>query len=155
LCAGHGFVYETHYPSPQSQIPQEYGIPGPPPCFHFPIAFVQIIHSDERVSLLTKDFDYHLPAELIAAHPLADRAASRMMVIHRQTGNIEHRMFRDFLSYLQHGDMLVLNDTKVIPARVFPTMEKSNCCASIIPPHCCGSAWSSLGKKCALATPFR
>ena len=88
-------------------------------CFHFPIAFVQPILSDERVSLLTKDFDYHLPAELIAAHPLADRAASRMMVIHRHTGVIEHRMFRDFPSYLAQGDMLVLNDTKVIPARVF------------------------------------
>lgn len=69
--------------------------------------------------LLTKDFDYHLPQELIAARPLAERAASRMMVIHRQSGTIEHRMFCDFPDYLTPADLLVLNDTKVIPARVF------------------------------------
>ncbi len=71
------------------------------------------------MSLLTKDFDYHLPEELIAARPLAERSASRMMVVHRDTGVIEHRMFRDFPGYFRNGDRLVLNDTKVIPARVF------------------------------------
>jgi S-adenosylmethionine:tRNA ribosyltransferase-isomerase len=71
------------------------------------------------MSLLTKDFDYFLPEELIAARPLAERSASRMMVVHRDTGRIEHRMFRDFPEYLKSGDRLVLNDTKVIPARVF------------------------------------
>ncbi len=69
--------------------------------------------------LLTQDFDYHLPEELIAARPLAERSASRMMVIHKDTGRIEHRMFRDFPEYLRPDDLLVLNDTKVIPARVF------------------------------------
>ena len=69
--------------------------------------------------LLTKDFDYHLPEELIAARPLAERSASRMLVVHRDTGKIEHRMFRDFPEYLKPADLLVLNDTKVIPARVF------------------------------------
>ena len=69
--------------------------------------------------LLTKDFDYHLPEELIAARPLAERAASRMLVVHRDSGKIEHRMFRDFPEYLRADDLLVLNDTKVIPARVF------------------------------------
>ncbi len=69
--------------------------------------------------LLTKDFEYHLPEELIAARPLAERAASRMMVVHRDSGEIEHRMFRDFPEYLRADDLLVLNDTKVIPARVF------------------------------------
>ncbi|MEO7100642.1 MAG: tRNA preQ1(34) S-adenosylmethionine ribosyltransferase-isomerase QueA [Luteolibacter sp.] len=69
--------------------------------------------------LLTKDFDYHLPEELIAARPLAERAASRMLVVHRDSGEIEHRMFRDFPEYLRTDDLLVLNDTKVIPARVF------------------------------------
>ena len=69
--------------------------------------------------LLTKDFDYHLPEELIAAHPLADRAASRMLVVHKGSGEIEHRMFRDFPDYLRPDDLLVLNDTKVIPARLF------------------------------------
>lgn len=71
------------------------------------------------MALRTKDFDYHLPDELIAAHPLADRAASRMLVVHRKSGQIEHRMFRDFPEYLKADDLLVLNDTRVIPARVF------------------------------------
>jgi len=69
--------------------------------------------------LLTKDFDYNLPPELIAARPLEDRAASRMLVVHRKEGKIEHRMFRDFPEYLGSGDLLVLNNTKVIPARLF------------------------------------
>ncbi len=69
--------------------------------------------------LLTKDFDYHLPDELIAARPLAERAASRMLVVHKESGVIEHLMFRDFPEYLRADDLLVLNDTKVIPARVF------------------------------------
>ena len=69
--------------------------------------------------LLTKDFDYHLPEELIAARPLVERAASRMLVVHKASGVIEHRMFRDFPDYLRSDDLLVLNDTKVIPARLF------------------------------------
>ncbi|MES2922792.1 MAG: tRNA preQ1(34) S-adenosylmethionine ribosyltransferase-isomerase QueA [Verrucomicrobiota bacterium] len=69
--------------------------------------------------MLTQDFDYHLPEELIAARPLAERSASRMLVVHKDSGVIEHRMFRDFPEYLRANDLLVLNDTKVIPARVF------------------------------------
>jgi S-adenosylmethionine:tRNA ribosyltransferase-isomerase len=71
------------------------------------------------MELRTKDFDYHLPEELIASRPLADRAASRMLVIHRSTGRIEHRMFREFSEFIGSDDLLVLNDTKVIPARFF------------------------------------
>ena len=71
------------------------------------------------MSLLTKDYDFHLPEELIASRPLPDRAASRMLVIHRDTGRIEHRMFADFESYLKAEDLLVLNNTRVIPARLF------------------------------------
>ena len=67
----------------------------------------------------TQDFDYSLPEELIADRPLPDRAASRMMVVHRDSGLIEHRHFRDILDYVQPGDHFVLNDTKVIPARYF------------------------------------
>ena len=69
--------------------------------------------------LRTRDFDYHLPEELIASRPLEDRAASRMLVVHRAEGRIEHRMFRDLPEYIRPNDLLVLNDTKVIPARVF------------------------------------
>ncbi|WP_343076064.1 tRNA preQ1(34) S-adenosylmethionine ribosyltransferase-isomerase QueA [Haloferula luteola] len=69
--------------------------------------------------MTTRDFHYDLPDELIASRPLADRSASRMMVIHRETGQIEHRQFLDLPSYLRADDLLVLNDTRVIPARVF------------------------------------
>ena len=69
--------------------------------------------------LRTQDFDYHLPQELIAARPLAERAASRMLVLHRDSGRIEHRIFRDLPNYLRPDDLVVLNDTRVIPARVF------------------------------------
>jgi S-adenosylmethionine:tRNA ribosyltransferase-isomerase len=71
------------------------------------------------MSLLLRDYDYALPPSLIAAHPLPDRAASRMMVLHRASRRIEHRLFTDFPSCLQPGDLAVLNDTKVIPARAF------------------------------------
>lgn len=71
------------------------------------------------MSLFTKDYDYHLPEELIASRPLADRAASRMLVIDRDAGTISHRMFADFPGFLQPEDLLVLNNTRVIPARLF------------------------------------
>ena len=67
----------------------------------------------------TIDFDYHLPEELIADRPLPDRAASRMLVVHRDTGLIEHRHFSDILEYVRPGDLFVMNNTKVIPARYF------------------------------------
>lgn len=69
--------------------------------------------------MLTADFDYHLPLELIASEPLADRSASRMMVVHRATGQIEHRQFREIPSFLLPDDLLVLNNTRVVPARFF------------------------------------
>jgi S-adenosylmethionine:tRNA ribosyltransferase-isomerase len=70
-------------------------------------------------SLLTKDYDYELPPELIAQQPVEPRDAARLMVIHRATGQIEHRVFRDIVEYLRPGDLLVANDTRVIPARLF------------------------------------
>ena len=77
------------------------------------------------MSLRTIDFDYHLPEERIASRPLADRAASRMMVVHRQSGLIEHRMFRDFPEYIRPDDLIILNDTKVIPARLYSNDGKT------------------------------
>lgn len=71
------------------------------------------------VSLRTADYDYPLPEELIARHPAARRDASRMMVLHRAEQRIEHRMFADFPTFLREGDLVVLNDTRVIPARAF------------------------------------
>ena len=75
--------------------------------------------------LLTKDFDYHLPVELIAARPLAEREDSRMLVVHRASGLIEDRMFRDFPEYIRTDDLLVLNDTRVIPARVYSDDQRT------------------------------
>ncbi len=66
----------------------------------------------------TKDFDYELPAELIAQHPLPGRSDARMMVVHRDTEAFEHKTVSDLPSYLRSGDLLVLNDTRLLPARV-------------------------------------
>ncbi len=77
------------------------------------------------MSLRTVDFDYHLPEERIASRPLADRSASRMMVVHRQSGLIEHRMFRNFPEYIRPDDLIILNDTKVIPARLYSNDHKT------------------------------
>ncbi|MGC4013005.1 MAG: tRNA preQ1(34) S-adenosylmethionine ribosyltransferase-isomerase QueA [Luteolibacter sp.] len=71
------------------------------------------------MSLRTSDFHYDLPPELIASRPLERRADSRMMVIDRATGTITHSLFRDFESHLRPDDLVMLNNTRVIPARVF------------------------------------
>ncbi|MBP3737165.1 MAG: S-adenosylmethionine:tRNA ribosyltransferase-isomerase, partial [Lachnospiraceae bacterium] len=68
--------------------------------------------------LRTSDYFYDLPQELIAQDPLADRSSSRLLVLNRRTGTVEHRHFTDIVEYLEPGDTLVLNDTKVIPARL-------------------------------------
>lgn len=72
-----------------------------------------------------KDFDYELPEELIAQDPLKDRSASRLMVLGRKSGTVEHRKFTDILEYLNPGDCLVINNTKVIPARLFGTKKET------------------------------
>jgi len=69
--------------------------------------------------LQTADFDYHLPPEMIAQTPIEPRDASRLMVVHRASGAITHRHFRDLAGYLHPGDILVTNDSRVIPARMF------------------------------------
>lgn len=66
----------------------------------------------------TADFDYRLPEELIAQQPAAKRDASRLLVLERNSGRIEHRQFHDFCRFLKSGDVLVLNDSRVIPARL-------------------------------------
>ncbi len=70
-----------------------------------------------------RDFYYELPKELIAQDPLEDRSSSRLLVLHKETGELEHRSFRDIAEYLSPGDCLVLNNTKVIPARLFGERE--------------------------------
>lgn len=71
------------------------------------------------------DFDYHLPEELIAQKPADKRDMSRLMVIHRDTGKLEHKHFYDVLDYLNPGDCLVMNNSKVIPARLFGTKAET------------------------------
>ena len=78
---------------------------------------------EQITGLKTSDYYFDLPQELIAQDPLADRAASRLLVMNRETGEIEHRVFREITEYLRPGDTLVLNDTKVIPARLLGTKE--------------------------------
>ena len=73
--------------------------------------------------LLKSDFYYDLPEELIAQDPLEDRSSSRLMVLDKQTGEIKHQIFKDIVSYLKPGDCLVINNTKVIPARLFGAKE--------------------------------
>ncbi len=73
--------------------------------------------------LSTSDFYYDLPEELIAQDPLEDRSSSRLMILDQETGEVEHKVFKDILDYLNPGDCLVLNNTKVIPARLFGVKE--------------------------------
>lgn len=70
-----------------------------------------------------KDFDYDLPEELIAQDPLEDRSSSRLMVLDKKTGEVSHHVFKEIVKYLRPGDCLVLNNTKVIPARLFGVKE--------------------------------
>lgn len=69
------------------------------------------------------DFDFHLPEELIAQTPLEDRTSSKLLVMNKETGRTEHRHFRDITDFLEAGDTLVLNDTRVLPARLMGVKE--------------------------------
>ena len=77
------------------------------------------IHTD----LSTSDFYYDLPEELIAQHPMSRRDSSRLMVLDRAKGTLEHKIFHDIVDYLREGDVLVVNDSKVIPARLYGHVE--------------------------------
>ena len=79
-----------------------------------------------------KDFYYDLPEELIAQDPLEKRDSSRMLVLHRDTGEIEHREFHDVLEYLNPGDCLVINDTRVIPARLYGEKEDTGAAIEVL-----------------------
>ena len=80
----------------------------------------------------TDDFDYELPEELIAQHPALKRDGCKMMVLDKKTGEIEHKKFSDIIDYLEEGDTLVLNDTKVIPARLFGIKTDTNAHVEIL-----------------------
>lgn len=103
----------------------------------------------------TSDFDYDLPVELIAQQPLADRAASRMLVVERATGAIHHDQFRNLGRYLTPDDLLVLNDTQVIPARIWsaePVVEL------LLVEELAGNQWTALvkpGKRARVGATLR
>ena len=80
----------------------------------------------------TKDFFYELPKELIAQDPLEDRASSRLLILNRESGELEHRSFRDVVDYLRPGDCLVLNNTKVIPARLIGVKEDTGAAVEVL-----------------------
>ena len=71
------------------------------------------------------EFSFDLPEELIAEHPTENRDESRLMVIHRDTGKIEHRLFKDVINYFSEGDVMIMNNTKVFPARMYGNKEKT------------------------------
>ena len=78
------------------------------------------------------DFNYELPEELIAQDPLLKRSDSRLMVVHRDTGEIEHKHFSDVIDYLKPGDCLVINETKVIPARLMGVKEETGAVIEVL-----------------------
>ena len=82
--------------------------------------------------LLKSDFYYDLPQELIAQDPLEDRASSRLMFLDKKTGEVEHHVFHDIIDYLEPGDCLVLNDTKVIPARLLGVKKDTGAAVEIL-----------------------
>jgi len=83
----------------------------------------------------TKDFYYDLPEELIAQDPLLNRSSSRLMLLNKETGEIEHKHFYDILDYLHPGDCLVLNETKVIPARLYGVKEDTGAQVEVLLLH--------------------
>ena len=106
----------------------------------------------------TSDFNFHLPEELIAQHPLEKRDNSRLMVLDKATGEIEHKHFYDVLNYLNPGDTLVLNNTRVLPARLIG--EKENTGGKIeflLLKRIEGDKWECLakpGKRAKIGTIF-
>ena len=82
-----------------------------------------IVNKKPQTDLQTSDFYYDLPEERIAQHPMEKRDHSRLMVLDRESGGIEHKHFYDIIDYLREGDTLVINDSKVIPARIYGHVE--------------------------------
>lgn len=94
-----------------------------------------------------EDFDYYLPEKLIAQTPLEKRDASRLMVLDKETGRIEHKHFYDIINYLEEGDTLVLNDTKVLPARLIGEKEETKAVIEILLlKNIAGDDWECLVK---------
>lgn len=103
----------------------------------------------------TSDFSYDLPSELIAQHPAQKRDQSRLMLLNKKTGEINHKKFYNIIDYLNNGDVLVLNDTRVMPARIFGHRPKKNESIEILLLNHKGDTWETLakpGKKLKIGT---
>lgn len=92
----------------------------------------------------TDDFDYELPEELIAQTPLKDRSSSKLLLLNKETGTISHDRFSNIIDYLHEGDVLVLNDTKVIPARLFGEKEDTKAHIELLLLKNDGDNWEAL-----------
>jgi S-adenosylmethionine:tRNA ribosyltransferase-isomerase len=99
---------------------------------------------DEAAACTADDFDYHCPPELIAQHPVADRAASRLLVLGRATGAIRHGTFHDLPPLLQPGDVLVLNTSRVIPARLIGRRDNGRPAEVLLVHGEPGGAWLAM-----------
>ena len=106
----------------------------------------------------TSDFYYDLPEELIAQTPLEPRDSSRLMVLHKKTGEIEHRHFYDILDYLNEGDCLIMNDSRVLPARIYGVKDETNANVEFLLLNCNKrKKWEALakpGKRAKIGTSF-
>lgn len=87
---------------------------------------------NDMEGLRTSDYNFELPQELIAQDPLADRSSSRLLVLNKETGEREHHSFQEVVNYLHEGDCLVLNNTKVIPARLYGTKEETGAVIEVL-----------------------
>ena len=94
----------------------------------------------------TDDFDYELPKELIAQTPLSKRDESRLLVLDKETGEVVHKKFYDIIDYLNPGDALVINDTKVIPARIIGVKEDTGAVIELLLLKDMGDSWECLAK---------
>jgi len=102
------------------------------------------------------DFDFYLPEELIAQHPLEKRDTSRLMVLDKKTGKIEHKIFKDILDYLNEGDTLILNNTRVMPARLIGCKEGTGGKLEfLLLKRLDGDKWECLAKPGKSAKPGR
>lgn len=108
------------------------------------------------MELKKKDFYFDLPEELIAQDPLEDRSSSRLLVLDKETGAVSHHVFRDIIAYLNPGDCLVLNNTKVIPARLLGVKEETGAHVEVLLlKRLQADTWETLvkpGKKCKPGT---
>lgn len=103
----------------------------------------------------TSDFSYDLPNELIAQHPAQKRDQSRLMLLNKKTGEINHKKFYNIIDYLNNGDVLVLNDTRVMPARIFGHRPEKDESIEILLLNHKGDTWETLakpGKKLKIGT---